>query len=121
MLLFAIDCNATEYTKNQGALLQILNKLTTKNYLLSTPLGQSVDLDEGEIIIYQCLSLDKEKSNEAIALLKFTSKLNINNKFLGWLIKSSPSLVSIEDPVYDIKLVDCLSEDPLFPSLKEIN
>ncbi|MDC3091165.1 DUF2155 domain-containing protein [Rickettsiales bacterium] len=113
---------ALEYTKNEGAHLKVLNKLTTKNYSLIIPLGQSLELGDIELTVYQCLSLEKEKSNDAHALLKIQS----NNKdeeydFLGWLIKSSPSLVNIEDPVFNVTLKDCILDDPLFYSLKEIN
>tara|TARA_E500000331_G_C17044355_1_gene621056 strand:+ start:193 stop:573 length:381 start_codon:yes stop_codon:yes gene_type:complete len=121
LIFFVISKNlfALEYTKNDGAYLKILNKQTSKNYDLTIPLGQSFEVGENEITIYQCLSLEKEKSNDAIALLKFKSDNQYN--FLGWIIKSSPSLVSIEDSIFDIKLKDCIFQDPIFPDLKEIN
>ena len=113
---------AFEYKKNEGAHLRVLNKLTTKNYELISPLGQSIEFDDLELTVYQCLSLEKEKSNDAHALLKIKSKdKNRDYSFLGWLIKSSPSLVNIEDPVFNITLNNCIEDDPLFHNLIEIN
>jgi hypothetical protein len=121
-LIFFKFSYAFEYTKNEGAHLKILNKLTTKNYDLTLPLGQSIELDDIELTVYQCLSLEKEKSNDAHALLKIKSKdKNRDYNFLGWLIKSSPSLINIEDPVFNIILENCIIDDPLFYSLIEIN
>ena len=113
---------AFEYTKNEGAHIRLLNKLTTKNYELIIPLGQSIEFGDLELTVYQCLSLEKEKSNDAHALLKIKSKdKNRDYNFLGWLIKSSPSLVNIEDPVFNITLDNCIEDDPLFHNLIEIN
>ena len=121
-LIFFKFSYAFEYTKNEGAHLKILNKLTTKNYDLTLPLGQSIELDDIELTVYQCLSLEKEKSSDAHALLKIKSKdKNRDYNFLGWLIKSSPSLINIEDPVFNIILENCIIDDPLFYSLIEIN
>ena len=79
-------------------------------------------MDDIELTVYQCLSLEKEKSNDAHALLKIKSKdKNRDYNFLGWLIKSSPSLINIEDPVFNIILENCIIDDPLFYSLIEIN
>ena len=112
---FAADIN------NQGAIVKILNKKTTKSYQLKTPLGQEIKLGKKELTIYQCISLDRKKGNDQIALIKFlSSKKNENENFIGWIFKSSPSLVSLKDKVYDIKLEKCLYDDPLFHELIEI-
>ena len=116
-------CNQTlgEDINNQGAIVKILNKKTTKSYQLKTPLGQEIKLGKKELTIYQCISLDRNKGNDQIALVKFfSSKKNENENFIGWIFKSSPSLVSLKDKVYDIKLEKCISQDPLFHELIEI-
>tara|TARA_B100001057_G_scaffold433143_1_gene461833 strand:+ start:629 stop:1024 length:396 start_codon:yes stop_codon:yes gene_type:complete len=113
---FAEDIN------NQGAIVKILNKKTTKSYQLKTPLGQEIKLGKKELTIYQCISLDRKKGNDQIALIKFfSSKKNEDENFIGWIFKSSPSLVSLNDKVYDIKLQKCIFKDPLFHELIEIN
>ena len=120
-LFFISNQVLTEDINNQGAILKILNKKTTKSYELKTPLGQEIKLGKKELTIYQCISLDRNKGNDQIALVKFySSKINENENFIGWIFRSSPSLVSLNDKVYDIKLEKCIFEDPLFHELKEI-
>ena len=112
---FAADIN------NQGAIVKILNKKTTKSYQLKTPLGQEIKLGKKKLTIYQCITLDRKKGNDQIALIKFfSSKKNEDENFIGWIFKSSPSLVSLNDKVYDIKLHKCIFKDPLFHELIEV-
>lgn len=119
-LVFAEELEMTKDQRMEGAHLQVLNKSTTKNYSLKIPLGQFFKFSEKELAVYQCIHQDRKKGNDEIALIKFISERNNENTFLGWLFKSSPSLVTIEDEIYDIKLLGCLSKDPLFPEFEEI-
>ena len=121
VIFFISNQTFSEDINNQGAIVKILNKKTTKSYQLKTPLGQEIKLGKKELTIYQCISLDRKKGNDQIALIKFlSSKKNENENFIGWIFQSSPSLVSLNDKVYDIKLEKCIFEDPLFHELIEI-
>tara|TARA_E500000178_G_scaffold90908_1_gene89786 strand:- start:15 stop:410 length:396 start_codon:yes stop_codon:yes gene_type:complete len=120
-IFFISNQTFSEDINNQGAIVKILNKKTTKSYQLKTPLGQEIKLGKKELTIYQCISLDRKKGNDQIALIKFfSSKKNEDENFIGWIFQSSPSLVSLNDKVYDIKLEKCIFEDPLFHELIEI-
>ena len=120
-IFFISNQTFSEDINNQGAIVKILNKKTTKSYQLKTPLGQEIKLGKKELTIYQCISLDRKKGNDQIALIKFfSSKKNEDENFIGWIFQSSPSLVSLNDMVYDIKLEKCIFEDPLFHELIEI-
>ena len=120
-IFFISNQTFSEDINNQGAIVKILNKKTTKSYQLKTPLGQEIKLGKKELTIYQCISLDRKKGNDQIALIKFlSSKKNENENFIGWIFQSSSSLVSLNDMVYDIKLEKCIFEDPLFHELIEI-
>lgn len=114
--------NISDNYDYQGATLKILNKLTTKRYKLVIPLSQSFDVGSNSLIVYKCLVLDRKNQNDHIALIKFTPKENKNSSiFLGWLLKSSPSITGLSDSVYELKLEKCLKKDPLFPELKITN
>lgn len=120
-IFFISNQTFSEDINNQGAIVKILNKKTTKSYQLKTPLGQEIKLGKKELTIYQCISLDRKKGNDQIALIKFfSSKKNEDENFIGWIFKSSPSLVSLNDKVYDVKLEKCIFKDPLFHELIEI-
>ena len=105
--------------KMLGANLFILDKFTNKKYELIVPLAQSVSIGKSELVVYQCVKVDEKKINDDYALIKFSSKGD--NVFLGWIIKSSPSLVVIEHPIYEIKLQGCIKQDPVFPEKRSIS
>ena len=100
----------------QGAVLRILNKTTNEKNFYSVPLSQTIELDNSTIVVHRCLKIDKKGKNDEVALL--THKLNgsseIENVFFGWIFKSTQYLNSPSNPVYDIKLEECLVEDPIF-------
>tara|TARA_B100000989_G_C19512222_1_gene459723 strand:+ start:794 stop:1210 length:417 start_codon:yes stop_codon:yes gene_type:complete len=106
----------------QGVVLKILNKVSTNRFEIISPIGQYLELQEHKLIIFRCVVLDKNKNNEHLALIKFepTEKNENFPEFLGWLVKSSPSLNGVEHPIFDIKLENCLENDPLFPNVKSI-
>lgn len=106
-----------------GVVLKILNKVSTKRFEVVSPIGQSLELEMHKFVIFKCVVIDKNKIDEHLALLKFESIEKNPNvpDFLGWLIKSSPSLNNIEHPILDIKLESCLKNDPLFPNIKLLN
>lgn len=113
--------------KGYGTKLDILDRQTTKKYELVIPNGQLIDLGLDSLIVYQCISFDSEMYTDQVALIHLFKKKNqsINKKeetiFLGWIVKSSPSLVVIEHPTYEIKLNECLEYDPLYFKRKLIN
>ena len=113
--------------KGYGTKLDILDRQTTKKYELVIPNGQLIDLGLDSLIVFQCISFDKEKLTDHVALIHLFKKNNqfINKKeetiFLGWIVKSSPSLVVIEHPTYEIKLNECLEYDPLYFKKELIN
>lgn len=113
--------------KGYGTKLDILDRQTTKKYELVIPNGQLIDIGLDSLIVYQCISFDKEILTDHLALIHLFKKRNqsINKKeetiFLGWIVRSSPSLVVIEHPTYEIKLNECLEYDPLYFEKKLIN
>jgi len=109
----------TKFFEGQGVEISILNKLTTKNYVLISPLSQEIDIGNRKLIIYKCIYRNKEKSYSQLALIKFFSNGYKNNNFIGWLFNDSPSLSELEDPVFDLRLNQCLDDDPIFPNLSE--
>ena len=99
----------------QGAKLRIINKITAEKVFYDIPLSQTLELDNAKIIIFRCMKIEKEGSDDEIALIshKLDSKLDKGN-FLGWIFKSSQYLNVPVNPTFDIKLEECLVNDPIF-------
>ena len=100
----------------QGAVLRVLNKTTNEKNYFTTPLSQTIELYNSTIVIHRCVKLENEGKNDEIALMthKLKNKFNKEEVFLGWIFKSTQYLNSPNDPIYDIKLEECLIEDPIF-------
>ena len=87
--------------------ISILNKITTNVDTLKLPLKENFLYQELKIYPIDCyLSGPYEKSEVGIYL-------NIHHKdskekiFNGWMLKSLPSISSMEHPIYDIWVEDC--------------
>ena len=100
----------------QGAVLRVLNKTTNEKEYFTTPLSQTIELYNSSIVIHRCVKLENEGKNDEVALMthKLKNKLNKDEVFLGWIFKSTQYLNSPNNPIYDIKLEECLIEDPIF-------
>ncbi len=100
----------------QGAVLRVLNKTTNEKNYFTTPLSQTIELYNSSIVIHRCVKLENEGKNDEVALMthKLKNKLNKDEVFLGWIFKSTQYLNSPNNPIYDIKLEECLIEDPIF-------
>ena len=111
-LKFPIIASETEC---QGAKLRIINKITAEKVFYDIPLSQTLELDNAKIIIFRCMKIEKEGGDDEIALIshELDSKLE-KQKFLGWIFKSSQYLNVPVNPTYDIKLEECLVNDPIF-------
>ncbi len=111
-LKFSILASQTEC---QGAKLRIINKITAEKVFYDIPLSQTLELDNAKIIIFRCMKIEKEDGDDEIALIshKLDSKLE-KKKFLGWIFKSSQYLNVPVNPTFDIKLEECLVNDPIF-------
>ena len=111
-LKFPISASETEC---QGAKLRIINKITAEKVFYDIPLSQTLELDNAKIKIFRCMKVEKEGSDDEIALIshKLDSKLDKRN-FLGWIFKSSQYLNVPVNPTFDIKLEECLVNDPIF-------
>ena len=88
--------------------ISILNKITTNVDKIKLPLKENYLYHELKIYPIDChLSGPYEKSEVGIYL-------NIHHKdskekiFNGWMLKSLPSISSMEHPIYDIWVEDCV-------------
>ena len=118
IILIGFNINSKEIDY-QGATLRILNKITTEktNYII--PLSQTLELNNAKIIVYRCLKVENDNREDEIALVSHElESYNDTESFLGWIFKSSQYLNTPINPIYDIKLQNCVEKDPIF--LKKI-
>ncbi len=100
----------------QGAVLRILNKATNEKSFFTVPLSQTLELNNTDIIVHRCVKVEKVDGNDEVALIshKLANSEKTEFSFFGWIFKSSQYISSPKNSVYDIKLEECLVEDPIF-------
>lgn len=95
-------------------ILQALNKITAKSYKYEVRIGDKIEFERLIIEPLFCWKSSPENIPENKVLLKVVENRLNNTKdqiFYGWMFSSSPSISSMEHPMYDISVVDCKKID----------
>ena len=87
--------------------LKILNKITANVEQIDIKLKEKYEYDYLEIYAIDCYLSDKyEKTEKAVYLNIYNREIN-EKIFNGWMLKTLPSISSLEHPIYDIWIEDC--------------
>tara|TARA_S200000501_G_C20642460_1_gene663839 strand:+ start:468 stop:875 length:408 start_codon:yes stop_codon:yes gene_type:complete len=91
--------------------IKILDKISSKNELISLTIDEELKYKDLAIKIMKCTNSDYDDNPEIKAYIQVRDLTkNDNDKvyvFNGWMFSSSPSIAPFDHPVYDIWLVDC--------------
>lgn len=91
-------------------ILQGLNKVTAHYSKIEAVIGSTIRFGTLEIIARSCWKSTPEERPENAALLEIYEIKQgepPEKLFLGWMFSSSPGLSSLENPFYDITVVNC--------------
>jgi hypothetical protein len=109
------------------AVLQGLDKITARVSQFDAPVDQPVHFGTLVITVRACLKRPPEEPPETAAFLQIekmragTGSATTKQEFSGWMFASSPAISALEDPVYDVNVLDCKSAAaaaPLSPPAK---
>jgi len=95
---------------SKTAVLQALDKITGRVRTIEAPVQQVVRFGTLDVRVRVCRKRPPEEPPESAAFLEITDiKPGETPKqlFSGWMFASSPAVSAIEDPVYDVWVVDC--------------
>ena len=93
------------------AKLQALDKVTARISELRVPVNSTVSFGTLQVTVQACHKAPPEEPPENAAFLDVReTRRNEAPRvvFSGWMFSSSPGLSTLEHPVYDIWVVDCL-------------
>lgn len=107
-----ISCRSEDQFTNLVT-LRGLNKITANTSILEVPIGSSFIFGNLEIIPRLCWKSPPEERLESKALLEIY-EIQEERKmiFFGWMIASNPGISVLENPVYDISLIECNHSAP---------
>ncbi|HEY1719890.1 MAG TPA: DUF2155 domain-containing protein [Magnetospirillaceae bacterium] len=94
------------------AVLQGLDKVTGRVQKIDAPVGATIHFGTLEIVARTCRKRPPEEQPESAAFLDIWEiKQNepATSLFRGWMFASSPALSALENPVYDVWVLDCVN------------
>ena len=101
------------------AVLQGLDKVTARVTEIEAPVGRTVRFGTLEIIARTCDKRPPEETPESAAFLdiwEVRQGAPALSLFRGWMFASSPALSALEHPVYDVWVLDCVSDSKTAPN-----
>ena len=91
--------------------IKALDKITAKTSSIRVAVGEKKFLGSLEISALKCSVSERKDNPDTVAYIQVKELSNKNNDqvflFNGWTFASSPTLQSIDHPVYDLWITDC--------------
>jgi hypothetical protein len=104
------------------AVLQGLDKTTARISRFEAPVGKTVRFGSLMITVRDCVKHPPEEEPEAAAFLQIDearqgdpTTVVTERVFSGWMFASSPALSALENPIYDVGVLDCKSDTTAAP------
>jgi hypothetical protein len=104
------------------AVLQGLDKTTARVSRIEAPVDKSVRFGTLVITARACVKRPPEEPPESAAFLQIDevrpggTTVSTKRIFSGWMFASSPAVSALEDPIYDVVVLDCKSDATAAPS-----
>jgi hypothetical protein len=105
------------------AVLQGLDKTTARISKFDAPVGKAVRFGTLVITVRACLKHPPEEEPESAAFLQIDevrqgerNSVVSQQVFSGWMFASSPALSALENPIYDVGVLDCKSDTTAAPA-----
>jgi len=98
------------------ARLGTLEKVTARVSRLDVPVGATKRFNTLEITVASCFEAPPTEPPESAAYLTIVDQVAgapPEEVFAGWMFASSPALSALQHAVYDVWVVDCLSDDEI--------
>ena len=109
LIFFSISNVSSAATNYEKATIRLLDKITAKSSLIDIDINKIHNHGSLDIKIYKCWNapLDQKPETKMLVEVLETKKSGKEQIFFGWLFASSPSISSIEHPIYDITAIKC--------------
>ncbi len=102
---------ASNKTGEVMVVLKALDKITAKTSIIKMGIEKKEVFGELEIKVLKCVLSSKEDPPDTIAYLQIKDLAEKNKDqvfiFNGWTFASTPTLKSVDHPIYDVWLVGC--------------
>ena len=103
---------SAETIEKKYASFKLLNKTTNKVSTKDILVSSKIAWETLNIEVLYCGSTPPTEIPEDYVLIDVYDNINNENIniYKGWMISSSPDVTSLENPIYDLWLVDCSND-----------
>ena len=103
---------SAETIEKKYASFKLLNKTTNKVSTKDILVGSKISWETLNIEVLYCASTPPTENPEDYVLIDVYDTINNENIniYKGWMISSSPDVTPLENPIYDLWLVDCSND-----------
>jgi len=116
MLLAAVIAAPASANPMKFVVLRGLDKITAHVSTFTAPIDTMVQFGALQITARSCDKRPPEEVPESAAYLEIVEARpgEVPQKlFTGWMFASSPALSALEDPIYDLWVLDCSNDSNL--------
>ena len=110
-LFISLNIHSSENLEGNFTDIKILDKISSKNFLLKLKNGEDKKYKDLLIKSLKCKNSEFDDNPEITAYIQVSDLTNKDKNdvfiFNGWMFSSSPSIAPFDHPVYDIWLVNC--------------
>ena len=110
-LFISLNIYSSENLEGSFTNIKILDKISSKNFLLKLKNGEDKKYKDLLIKSLKCKNSEFDDNPEITAYIQVSDLTNKDKNdvfiFNGWMFSSSPSIAPFDHPVYDIWLVSC--------------
>ena len=110
ILFFSISLSVYgETIEKKYASFKLLNKTTNKVSQKEILVDSTINWETLKIEVLYCASTPPSEIPEDYVLINVYDTVNEENIniYTGWMISSSPDVTPLENPIYDLWLLDC--------------
>ena len=103
---------SAETIEKKYASFKLLNKTTNKVSTKDILVSSKISWETLNIEVLYCASTPPTEIPEDYVLIDVYDTINNENIniYKGWMISSSPNVTPLENPIYDLWLVDCSND-----------
>ena len=112
-VLFPKIALSSQWIEGNKLVIQGLDKITARIQTFEVDVGKTYRFGVLDIFVERCVFSKPIFKPESLAFIKIKDNSDRLSevKFSGWMFASSPALNALENPVYDVSILDCKKID----------
>ena len=112
-VLFPKIASSSQWIEGNKLVIQGLDKITARIQTFEVDVGKTYKFGVLDIFVERCVFSKPIFKPESLAFIKIKDNSDRLSevKFSGWMFASSPALNALENPVYDVSILDCKKID----------